>query len=612
VFESIRGTLALLDPRSRRILWLLVLVQVALAFLDMIGVLLFGVVAALSASAISGEDPTLVSGILSRFGVGEQDLIQVAVALAFAAGTLFMVKSIVSFLMIRRAYRFLANRQAMVSSRLASRLLSRPLLDVQRLSSQERSYALVQGANAATIGVLGSAVVIVSEVAVLAVLFAGILVVDWVVAVFTVVFFAIVGLVIYRVLGSWAKRLGEKLSTTEIESITSVQNAIRTYREVTVTGRRGIYIERFRNLRWRAASVQADLQILAQIPKYVFEVALIIGGGLLAISQFLTRDVVSAVAIIAVFLTAATRIMPSLLRFQTAAITVRSQSGVAAPTLALAAELHNADGENREVLDAELQERVLSGLASEYKDFKPAAVLEKVSLSYPGADRQALGDVSFSVDEGQSLALVGPTGAGKSTIADVILGVIQPDLGAVTLSGVSPTEAAMTWPGAIAYVPQDTTVLDGTIRQNVGLGLPENLIRDDLVWEALERAHLADMLRSEREGLDTVVGEHGVRLSGGQRQRLGLARALYTRPRLIVLDEATSALDAETERAISIALGELQGSVTLVIIAHRLATVQHCDHVVYLEDGRIMSSGTFDEVRRVQPRFNRQAELLGL
>jgi len=164
----------------------------------------------------------------------------------------------------------------------------------------------------------------------------------------------------------------------------------------------------------------------------------------------------------------------------------------------------------------------------------------------------------------------------------------------------------------MAYVPQEVSVLNGTIRSNVALGLPEDSISDDLVWEALQRAHLADMLRAEREGLDTVVGEHGVRLSGGQRQRLGLARALYTRPRLMVLDEATSALDAETERAVSDALQELEGDVTLVIVAHRLATIRHCTQVVYIEQGRIEAIGSFDHVRSSQPNFDRQAQLLGL
>jgi ABC-type multidrug transport system fused ATPase/permease subunit len=172
--------------------------------------------------------------------------------------------------------------------------------------------------------------------------------------------------------------------------------------------------------------------------------------------------------------------------------------------------------------------------------------------------------------------------------------------------------ASIQWPGAMAYVPQDVVVLNGSIRDNVALGLPDEAVDDDLVWDALERAHLAEMLKQEREGLATVVGEHGVRLSGGQRQRLGLARALYTRPQLVVLDEATSALDAETERAVTDALRELEGQVTLVIVAHRLATIRHCTQVAYVEEGRILAKGSFDHVRSIQPNFDRQAELLGL
>ena len=610
MLESIRGTLSLLDPRSRRILWLLVLVQVALAFLDMLGVLLFGVVAALSASAISGEEPALIGGLLERLGLDQSDEISLAISLAVVAGVLLVVKSVTSFLLIRRTYRFLANRQAIISSRLASRLLSRPLLDVQRRSSQETAYALVQGANAATIGVLGSAVVVASEVAVLLVLMVGLLAVDLVVALFTVLFFSVIAFAIYRILGSWAKRLGQELSITEIASITSAQNAVRTYREVSVTGRRGIVVEKFQQLRWQAARVQADLQIMNQIPKYVFEITLIVGGGLLAFSQFLTRDVVAAVAVIAVFLTASTRILPSLSRLQGAVLAIKSSSGVAAPTLELAAEFPDA-GEAA-VLDPTLRERVVTGIRGGYAGFAPDIELIDVTLRYPGADAPAVADTSLRVRPGESLALVGPTGAGKSTIADVILGVLAPDHGTATLSGVNPSVAAQEWPGAIAYVPQDVTVLEGTIRGNIALGLPPEMVEDDLAWEALERAHLADMVREEREGLDTIVGENGVRLSGGQRQRLGVARALYTRPRLIVLDEATSALDAETEQAISTALDELGGDVTLVIVAHRLATIRHCTSVAYIERGVLRAQGTFEQVRESQPNFDRQAELLGL
>jgi len=235
-----------------------------------------------------------------------------------------------------------------------------------------------------------------------------------------------------------------------------------------------------------------------------------------------------------------------------------------------------------------------------------------VSVTYPGADHPAVIDASVSVLPGKSLALVGSTGAGKSTLADVILGVVDPDLGSVTISGVSPREAVSTWPGAVAYIPQTVGLTEGTIRENVALGLPELAIDDSMVWEALERAHLADFLRDTREGLDTIVGERGVRLSGGQRQRLGIARALYTRPRLLVLDEATSALDAETEQAITETLRELEGQVTTITIAHRLATIRFADQVVFMRHGVIESRGTFEEVRASTPDFERQAHLLGL
>jgi ABC-type multidrug transport system fused ATPase/permease subunit len=193
-----------------------------------------------------------------------------------------------------------------------------------------------------------------------------------------------------------------------------------------------------------------------------------------------------------------------------------------------------------------------------------------------------------------------------------MLGVLEPTDGVVRISGVSPATAILNWPGAIAYVAQDTPVVDGDVRSNVALGLPDDLVDDELVWQALRRAHLADFLEENRQGLNTIVGEHGIQLSGGQRQRLGIARALYTRPRLLVLDEATSALDAATEDAIGRTLAELSGEVTLVIIAHRLATIRDVDRVAYMRDGELVALGTFDEVRAEAADFDSQAQLLGL
>jgi ABC-type multidrug transport system fused ATPase/permease subunit len=303
-----------------------------------------------------------------------------------------------------------------------------------------------------------------------------------------------------------------------------------------------------------------------------------------------------------------------MLRLQGATITVRAAAGQAAPTFELAEELSSIETAKvaAETFGSVDPVAIRQQLERGHPDFDPTITVSRVWVSYPGAEASALADVSLELAAGSSLALVGPTGAGKSTLADVILGVLHPDQGTVLIGGISPVAAIAQWPGALAYVPQDVAMANGTVRENVALGLPGGAIDDEWVWEALERAHLADFLRENREGLDTVIGEHGIKLSGGQRQRLGIARALYTRPKLLVMDEATSALDAETEQSIASTLQALEGSVTTVTVAHRLATIRHCDLVIYLEDARAIARGSFDEVRQLATHFDQQARLLGL
>ncbi|MCX6431892.1 MAG: ABC transporter ATP-binding protein, partial [Actinobacteria bacterium] len=521
-------------------------------------------------------------------------------------------ESIINILLTRRVLQFLANRQALVAGRLAAALLSRPLLQVQQRSSQQTSYALTSGVNFATLVILGQGVVLVTEGTLLVVLAAGLFLVSPIVTAFTIAFFVAVGLILQRLLSGWAGRVGQRATHAEVASYSVIQEALRTYRETVVAHRRADYVSRFQAVRWESAQVQADLQFMSLVPKYVFEIALVIGAALLAGSQLLTKDVSAAIAIIALFLAAGSRVVPSMLRLQGAMITIRGGAGQAAPTYELADELGQLGGgsgtPDPALPPAEIKARLIAG----HGDFDPSISLKGIRLAYPGSEALALDDVTLDISAGRSLALVGPTGAGKSTLADVILGVLQADSGEALVGGQHPLTAVARWPGAIAYVPQDVAMANGTVRENVALGLPLEAIDDSWVWDALERAHLAVFLRDNREGLDTLIGEHGLKLSGGQRQRLGVARALYSRPKLLVLDEATSALDAETERIISMTLASLEGQVTTVTVAHRLATIMHCDSIAYLENGRVTAFGTFDEVRAMEPNFDHQARLLGL
>ena len=611
IWRNVQVSMSLLSNRDRQILIWVSLLQVFVSLLDLVGVLLLGAVAALAASAATGMP--ISSGVIGNVLSDLPSSITFIVILACISGFALVLKSIFGLLLTRRTFRFLANRQAMVAGSVAARLLNRPLLEVQARSSQEISVALTSGVNALTLTTLGQAVVVFSEVSLVTILFIGLIFVDPIVAAFTVFFFGALVAILQFLLGTWATNLGRRYTEADVGSISAMQHAIRAYREVTVSGRRSLFISRFQSIRWDAARVLSDTFILNQVGKYVFEIGLVVGAGLLALIISLTKDLSAGIAVITVFLAASARVFPSLLRMQSALANIRGAEGTAGVTIKLLTDLSKAESVYKphtipSADAAEFNRSVYAG----FPNFIASVKVSSVTISFPGASKPALDAVSLSITPTQSVAIVGSTGAGKSTLADVILGVLIPDSGRVRISGVEPYESVQRWPGAMSYVPQDVAVLTGSVRENVALGIPSEFIDDTLVWEALERAHLAEFLQSSRQGLSTMVGENGVQLSGGQRQRLGIARALYSRPRLLVLDEATSALDAETEQLITETLDNLTGDVTIIVIAHRLATVRHCDQVLYLSSGKIIGHGTFDQVRKQVPDFDRQAKLLGL
>jgi ABC-type multidrug transport system fused ATPase/permease subunit len=608
---SVANALKLLTRRDKLILGAATILQMLLSLLDLAGVLVLGLVAASAAGAATGV-PLSASGI-SIFSDFLPTDIRSTIVLAFVAAILLVSKSVFSLFLTRRIFRFIANRQAMIAGNIAERLLSRPLLDVQARSSQETTAALTTGINAVTIGTLGPSIVVGSEFALVLAMGFGLILIDPLVALFTVIFFGVITLLLQLLLGNWAQGLGLRTTEAEIGSMESMQNALNTYREVSVSGRRVLFISDFKGLRWQAARVQADTYVLYQVGKYVFEVSLIVGGGLLVLLMAGTRDITAAVAIITVFLASSSRIFPSLMRMQTSLAKIRESAGTAEYTYRLVDDLDAAEKRSATppligMSGKQFNEVIHAG----YEGFKGHVDCANVTVTYPGASRPALNDVSFSILAGKSAAFVGTTGSGKTTLVDIIMGLIQPESGRVQISGQAPIDAIQSWPGAIAYVPQDIKVIAGSVRQNVALGIPPNEIDDDLVWEALERAHLADFLSEERLGIDTQVGEHGVQISGGQRQRLGIARGLYSRPRFLVLDEATSALDAETEQSITKTLETLTGQVTLLVVAHRLATIRNVDQVIYLNQGLLVARGTFEEVRSAVPDFDSQARTMGI
>ena len=217
---------------------------------------------------------------------------------------------------------------------------------------------------------------------------------------------------------------------------------------------------------------------------------------------------------------------------------------------------------------------------------KHSIVAEDITFAYESKpDVTVLNGVTIEIPSKKSIALVGSSGAGKTTLADVILGLYKPQSGRILMDGKDIHENMDAWRRMIGYIPQNIYLLDDTIRANIALGVPEDKVDDDKIWAVLEEAQLADFIREQEKGLDTNIGDRGVKLSGGQRQRIGIARALYTDPELLVLDEATSALDTETETAVMDAIFRLSGKVTMIVIAHRITTIRNCDHIYKIADG---------------------------
>ena len=610
VRQAIRESLKLLNRRDRRLLAVATVIQMATSLFDLVGVLLIGVVAAMSVTLVEGQPPpAIVETAFAAVGLeGLSTETQVGI-LAATAAVVLLSKSIVSPLLMSRVLSFLARREAVVSARLTRELLSRPLTFVQQRSSQETAYALIQGAAQATINVLGQAVVALAEIALLAVLGLALLLVNPTVALASICYFTLIALGVQRLLGLRMARFSEERAATDIRSLNEVQEVLGAYREIIVSNRRGAYVTRLQGLRLDAASSFAGIQLSNLLPKYIFEAALVVGGFSLAGVLLTTQPVAAAMGTLALFLAAATRVMPSLLRLQSATLVLRGAAAAASRTFSLAADLGYPSTETHESSNPQpLGARWHAG----HPGFDSSIELRDVSFAYPEAELSALQGVSLYIRQGQSLALVGRSGAGKSTLADLILGVLAPTAGRVTLGSLKPAEAVERWPGAISYVPQEVLLANTSVRANVALGLPREEIEDEWVWEALRRAHLADHVAAQPQGLDAVIGERGLRLSGGQRQRLGIARALFTHPRLLVLDEATSALDAETEQAIAGMVAAIGSDVTTVVIAHRLSTIRNADVVGYLNEGRLLASGTFDDVCEEVPALQHQAQLMGL
>jgi ABC-type multidrug transport system fused ATPase/permease subunit len=600
---NIRRALLLVDKKDKYKLIVICVAQSLLGVLDLIGVLAIGLIGAI---AISGVQEKPLEGAignvieivgLSNFEFRLQILLVASLAVFFLVG-----KTIFSILMTRKILLFMSLRGASISSKLISRLLAQPITFIQKWSIQELIFTVNRGVEVVSIYVIATSVVIIADISLLIFLIVGLFLVDPLTSISTIMIFGLIAFALYKFMHGKAHDIGLLSSRLSISSNEEVGEVLNSYRETIVRNRRAFYLEKLVKTRIRLSIANAEISFMPYVSKYVIETTMIVGSLLIGGIQFLTQDNIHAVTNLAIFLAAGSRIAPAVLRVQQGTILLKNSIGASKPTLDLIELLG----------DTSLDEENVEWFPNQYVGFEPTIKVENVSYRYPDNLKNALNEIDLNVLAGEILAIVGPSGAGKTTLVDVLLGILEPTNGKVLISGISPLESFVKWPGAIAYVPQDVLVVNGSIRANIALGYPLETATDELVNEAIRIASLTDFVNSLPDGLDTNLGERGAKISGGQRQRIGIARALFTKPKLLVLDEATSALDGGTEESISNDIQNLKGSTTVVLIAHRLSTVRDADLVLYIDNGKIVARGTFEEVRNSVPDFDRQAKLMGL
>jgi len=601
--STVKRAFGVIPPQDKKKIGLVVVLQFFLGLLDLAGVGAIGVLGALAVTGVQSQNPgDRVSQVLEFLHLNNFSFQGQAAALGLIATAILVTRTICSIVITRKIFYFLSRRGAAITSEMLTKLLSQSILTIQVRSIQDNLYSITTGVSAITLSVLGSTIALIADGSLLLILLLGLFYVDPTIAITTFLFFGTLGWILYRLMNVKAQDLGILNSALTIKSNQKIIEVLDSYRESVVHNRRNYYSFEIKKIRLRLSDVLAETQFLPNVSKYILESGIVIGAVVIAGAQFLLQDARHAVATLAVFLASGSRIAPAVMRIQQSAIQMRAGLGAAEPTLNMLDQFENIS----------VPQHIEGKNEFSYDGFVPQVSLSNICLKYPNADSYALNNISLEIRSGQSIAIVGPSGAGKTSLVDVLLGVLEPTSGNVKVSSLKPIDAISKWPGVISYVPQDVKIIEGTFRENVSLGYPIELATDELVLAALEKAHLLELAQSAINGLDSQVGEGGTKLSGGQRQRLGIARAFFTKPLLLVLDEATSALDGSTESEITKSLAAIKGKVTVVTIAHRLSTVRDADLVIYINGGEIVASGSFDEVRKNVPDFDKQAKLMGL
>jgi len=599
----LRRSFSILKREEKFKLSFMLLAQVIIGLLDLFGVILIGLLASLSINGLTAKaSGSKVTQVLGYLNLGSETLQRQITVVGILAAALLTIKTLTTLYFSKKMLYFLSNKAAALTSELLGRLLNMSLIELRSKSLQEMMFALTQGVRVITVDVLGGFITLLADISLLIVLSASLFIVNPLVALISFCIFGVTAAVLFKVMHIKAYQLGNDQAQYGIESQQRIFEVVTGFREIYAKRRLGYYYSEISKLRYTLSNAIAGLAFLQNISKYIIELSLVLGSLVIAGVLFITQTASHALAVLAIFLTASTRIAPAVLRIQQSAIQIKGSTGTSQPTLDLVEFLASSEPVSPAVRK----------LDCTHDGFQPTIRARHLNFKYPGKEEFALKDVSFDISAGDFIAIVGPSGGGKTTLVDVILGLLNPESGEISISGQTPRNALDKWPGSVGYVPQDVFIMNATIRENIGVGYTADEYESSMIDEAIKMSQLQEMIGGLSNGVETFIDDRGTSISGGQKQRIGIARALFTNPKLLILDEATSALDGETEAAFTQAIHALKGKVTIILIAHRLSTVRNADSIIYMDSGQILGQANYEKLREHLSAFDQQAKLMGL
>lgn len=594
---TLKRCLLLLDARARRRWVGLVPFVMVSALLETVGAAsVFALVKIVSDPAHARQLPGLSAFLISLPWQDEQSIL---VSCTLAVALFYVFKNSLLIVIAYLQSQVVARSTVALSRQLLKGYLLAPYAFHLRRNSAELIHNINNSADTAMRFVLAPAVAMMSESLVVAGLILMLLLAAPGVTLAAVIVLGGLFTLMLRVTKQCFLRWGDREQQLRQALLQTLQQSLGGIKEIQVMGCEHFFYETFSALQQSLARVFALRATLSATP-HVFVETVFVCGVLAVVLLVASQGGLQGdlLPLLGLYAYVGFRIIPSSNRIILYVNLLRS-SAAAVDLLARDLQLfqREADESVRQTtkVDVALTESV---------------TLEALSFCYDGATEPALRDITVRIRRGEAIGIVGPTGSGKSTLTDLILGLLQPSAGRITVDGHDVASCKRAWQRQIGYVPQSVYLTDDTLQRNIALGVEDGQIDEWRLRNAVRMAQLEQFIASLPEGLETVVGEHGVRLSGGERQRVAIARALYHEPAVLIFDEATSALDNQTEREVTRAIEALQGQKTVFVIAHRLSTVRHCDHLLFLQKGRLAGWGTFTELREQNPDFRALAALV--